>query len=103
MNSNQKLTMSEWIKFIESKGWTPHVRTETQRWYVHPNYIPTLVVGYGAEEQISCEVSACLPTTFIEVTSKRFDVTDLSRYSYVLLLVARIDHACNMYTKEAIL
>lgn len=91
------LTMNEWIRHIEANGWTCHTRTETQRWYMHSDWLPVLVVGYGAEEQISCEVSACLPTTFIEVTSKRFDVTTRERYSYVMLLVARIDHACYMY------
>lgn len=94
------ITLDCWISMLHSQGWSLHMKSGDglARYYTHDDYYGTLMVGYDSEGLIQCEISACLPATFIEVKSGKFIVNALSRYSYVTLLASRITHACKQYS-----
>ena len=96
------LTMNDWIKHIQSEGWSLHMSGGANvRWYIRNDSYASLKVTTDEQGLITCEVSACLPNTFIQVTSRDFAVSSLERSKYVSLLASRIDHACRQYVNGA--
>lgn len=95
------ITMSDWIKHIQAHGWTLHITGGNTRWYIHESLHVSLKVCTNSENFIECEVSAFLPTTFINVSSPMYVVTQLDRIDYTMLLARRISHACNQYANGA--
>lgn len=92
------ITINEWVAHIKSQGWSLHMSGGANvRWYIRSDSYASLKVTSNEQDLIECEVSACLPHTFIQVTSRNFVVQSIERYKYVELLAARIDHACRQY------
>lgn len=96
------ITMNDWIAHIESEGWSLHMSGGANvRWYIRNDSYASLKVTTDEQGLVTCEVSAFLPNTFIQVTSRNFAVSSLERYKYVSLLASRIDHACCQYVNGA--